>query len=374
MPARVTIVAHHVGTAGGMESQLGRLVAGLLERGHEVTVVALACAVAPHPRLRFVRVRCPERPFSLRFAWFFVAGSVAALRFRRGLLHTTGALVANRADVCTVHFCNRAFACTGLSRTDQRDVPHRVSAALTSRLSVAAEAFCYRPGRTRRLVGVSRGVSEEVRELFPAVAEQVMTIPNGVDLDRYRPDPAARAEVRTELGLSQDELVAAFVGIEWGRKGLAHAIEALTDAPSWKLLVAGSGDEPRLRALADSAGVAERVRFLGVRDDAPRVLAAADAFVLPTAYETFSLATFEAAACGLPLLNTRVHGVEELLQDGVNGWFVVRDGEDIAARLHELEDPELRARMGGTARAAAASYGWEPVIDAYAKLYERPTN
>ena len=371
MSAPVTIVAHHVGTAGGMESQLGRVVSGLLERGYEVTVIARACAVAPHPRLRFIRVPGPERPFSLRFAWFFVAGSVAARRHRRGVLHTTGALVANRADVCTVHFCHRAFAQTGLSRADRSSAPYRLNSALTAWLSRTAEALAYRPGHTRRLVGVSLGVGDELRHLFPDMGEAVSSIPNGVDLERYRPDPVAREQVRAEIGATSDELVAAFVGSEWERKGLRHAIEALAGAPRWSLLVAGSGDERRFRGLAEAAGAASRVRFLGLRDDAPRLLAASDAFLLPTAYETFSLATFEAAASGLALLNTRVHGVQELLQDGVNGWFVERDGTDIARRLRQLEDPELRTRMGAQAREASASFGWEPVVDAYAALYER---
>lgn len=371
MPAAVTIVAHHVGTAGGMESQLGRLVAGLLERGHEVTIVARACRVAPHPRLRFVRVTGPDRPFPLRFAWFFVAGSVAAHRHRRGLLHTTGALVANRADVSTVHFCHRAFARTGLTRTDHDSLPYRLNSALTTSLSRAAEALAYRPSHTRRLVGVSFGVAGELRCLFPGVAEEVSTIPNGVDLERFKPDPVARQQVRAEIAAAPDELIAVFVGTEWERKGLRHAIEALAAAPRWWLLVAGSGDEVRVRQLAQQTGVAARVRFLGLRDDAQRVLAAGDAFVLPTAYESFSLATFEAAACGLPILNTRVHGVDELLADGVNGWFVERDGAEVAGRLRALEDPELRVSMGKQARSAAAGFGWDPVVDAYAELYER---
>jgi len=371
LPPAVTIVAHHVGTPGGMESQLGRLVSGLLERGHEVTVVTRACGVPPHPRLRLVRVRAPNRPFPLRFAWFFVAGSVAAHRHRHRLLHTTGALVANRADVSTVHFCSRAFARTGLSRTDRDSLPYRLNSALTAWLSRGAEALAYRPGHTRRLVGVSRGVAGELRRLFPAIAADVSTIANGVDLEHFKPDPAARAQVRAEIGASPEELIAVFVGIEWERKGLRHAIEALAAAPRWSLLVAGSGDEVRFAQIAEAAGVADRVRFLGLRDDAPHVLAAADAFVLPTAYESFSMATFEAAACGLALLNTRVHGVDELLTDDVNGWFVERDGADIAGRLRALEDPELRARMGEQARAAAAGFGWDPVVDAYAALYER---
>jgi glycosyltransferase involved in cell wall biosynthesis len=369
-PVPVTIVAHEVGTGGGMESQLGRLAWELLECGHQVTVVACRCGVPAHPHLRWVRVRGPARPFVLRFSWFFLAGSVGAHRFRRGVLHTTGALIANRADVSTVHFCHRAFARTGLSRTDRDSAPYRVNAAVAQVLARAAESFAYRPARTRRLVAVSLGGSDELRELFPRMANSVSTIPNGVDLELFHPSSAVRAEIRAELKLDDQQLVAAFVGGEWERKGLEHAIGALAAAPGWSLLVTGEGDEARFGRLADDAGVASRLRFLGRRRDVSRILAASDAFVLPTAYETFSLASFEAAACGLPVLNTHVHGVRELLVDGVNGWFVDRDAVEIAGRLRQLEDPALRMQMGDAAQRAAARFTWDGVVDAYSDLYE----
>jgi glycosyltransferase involved in cell wall biosynthesis len=207
--------------------------------------------------------------------------------------------------------------------------------------------------------------------MFPGMATNVTTIPNGVDLDRFRPDAVARAEVRDELGLDEHRLVAAFVGSEWVRKGLADAITALASAPQWSLAIIGSGNEEHFRTIAEDAGVTSRVHFLGRRRDVPRVLAASDAFILPTAYETFSLATFEAAACGLPVLNTRVHGVEELLVDGVNGWFIGRDASEIAKRLRELEDPHVRSRMGAAARRAARGFTWDGVVDAYADVYEQ---
>jgi hypothetical protein len=142
-PAPVTLVAHEVGTRGGMESQLAKLVGGLLERGHEVTVIARRCEVPPHERMRWIRVPGPARPFVLRFSWFFLAGSVAAHRYRRGALHVTGALVANRADVSTVHFCHRAFARTGLSRADRESMRYRINAAVARRLS-ESHAVCPR--------------------------------------------------------------------------------------------------------------------------------------------------------------------------------------------------------------------------------------
>jgi UDP-glucose:(heptosyl)LPS alpha-1,3-glucosyltransferase len=102
----------------------------------------------------------------------------------------------------------------------------------------------------------------------------------------------------------------------------------------------------------------------------PRLYAAGDALVLPTAYETFSLVTFEAAASGLPLLVSRVSGVEDLLQDGRNGWFIGRAGPDIARRLSELRsDPDLARSMAEQARLAATGYSWEAMAAGYVSIY-----
>jgi glycosyltransferase involved in cell wall biosynthesis len=371
LPEPVTIVAHEVGTPGGMERQLGVLVSGLLERGYEVTVVAHECALGPRPGLRWLRVSGPRRPFTLWYPWFFLIGSLAVWRGRRGLLHTTGALVANRADLSTVHFCHRAFhAREGALRSARETRAYRANAWLADRQRRLAETWCFRPRRSGRLVAVSRGVERELREFFPAMAARVQTIPNGVDRSAFRPDPAARARVRAELGIGADELVAVFVGGEWERKGLRPAVEALPGAEGWSLLVVGGGDERGFRELAARLRAGDRVRFAGAVSDTTPYYAAADAFLLPTAYETFSLATYEAAASGLPLLVGRVSGVEDLLVEGRNGWFVERDAGGIAGRLAELAgDPERRRSMGAAAREDSARFDWQSVVDSYDELY-----
>jgi UDP-glucose:(heptosyl)LPS alpha-1,3-glucosyltransferase len=118
--------------------------------------------------------------------------------------------------------------------------------------------------------------------------------------------------------------------------------------------------------------VGDRVRFAGAIADVGPFYSAADAFVLPTAYEAFPLVSLEAAAAGLPLLIPWVSGVEELLVDGVNGWFIERDAEVIAGRLVELAaDPDLRSAMAAAACASAAGFGWPSVIDGYGQHYER---
>jgi glycosyltransferase involved in cell wall biosynthesis len=165
--------------------------------------------------------------------------------------------------------------------------------------------------------------------------------------------------------------VAAFLAGSWPSKGLDVALQAVARTPPWTLLVIGDGDRERYEAVAAELGAADRVRFVGRQPAPARFLAAADAFVFPSAYETFSLAVLEAGAVGLPLVVTRTAGTAELVRDGENGRFVERDPAAIAAVLAELAaDGERRAAMGERARATAVAYGWPRVVDGYARVLD----
>ncbi len=369
--AEVVFVAHDVGGVGGMERQSEQLVSRMLDAGRPVTVIARTCALGEREGLRFVRVGTLRRPFSLAYPAFFAVASVFVARRPEALVHATGAIVGNRVDVSTVHYCHRAAAAhVDGSRASKPGPLYRLNDAVCGILSRAAELWCYRPGRTRLLCAVSGGVASELRSGFPAMAGTIRTVPNGVDSAVFRPNSTLRASARAEFGLEERARLALFAGGDWERKGLAHAVDALALAPDWHLVVAGSGDPAPHTERSRAARTESRIRFLGPVRDMPRLYAAADAFVLPTAYETFSLVTFEAAAAGLPLLVTRVSGVEDLLQDGVNGWFIVRDARDIARRLNELRSaPELAQAMAAAARSAAAAYSWEAMADGYLAVY-----
>ena len=371
-PHEVVFVAHDVGGAGGMERQSEQLVRRLVEGGHDVTVVARTCSLGERPGLGFVRVRTLRRPASLGYPAFFAVASLIVARLHGALLHTTGAIVANRADLSTVHYCHRAAASqVAGSRASRPSLPYRLNSAINGVMSHVGEAWCYRPGRTRLLCAVSEGVASELRAGFPRMAGAVRNVPNGVDSTVFRPDPVARREMRAKLGIDEDVRLALFVGGDWERKGLADAVDALSFAPEWTLAVAGAGDPTPHLARARGAQAESRLRFLGRVADMPRLYAAADAFVLPTAYEAFPLVTLEAAASGLPLLVTRVNGVEDLLEHGRNGWFIARDGRDIAQRLNELSsNPELARAMAAGARAASTAYSWETMADGYVSLYD----
>ncbi len=369
-PCQVTLVAHDVGPVGGMERQLAELALGLRCRGHEVRVIARTCELPADAGVVFHRVRGPRRPFLVAYPWFALAGSLVVWRRRRGVVQATGAIVLNRVDAIAVHCCHQVH----------RSTPHRPGplrrwhVRAVGAVARVSERLCFRANRTATFVCVSDGVAAEMREHFPELAERVVAIHNGVDTGAFA--PGARAAdaraLRARLGIPPERLVLAFVGGDWGHKGLRTVIEALARAGEWDLVVAGRGHVPPYRELAEALGVGGAVHWLGVVRDMPVVYGLADAFVLASGYETFSLVTFEAAASGLPVIATPVNGVRELIEDRRSGLLAAPEPEAIAARLRELAaDPDLRARLGAAAREAVLGFSWEEMVARHEALYAR---
>ncbi|MBR0712619.1 glycosyltransferase family 4 protein [Bradyrhizobium liaoningense] len=222
--------------------------------------------------------------------------------------------------------------------------------------------------RYRIFVAVSSRVTQELQQFYDVPASRIRVISNGIDLDRFTPDPLGGRAIRAEFGIPNDTKLLLFVGHEFHRKGLALAIAALEklDDDVW-LLVVGSDDPAPYRKLAHKART--RLIFAGHRSDLPAIYSAADAFVLPTAYETFSLVCMEAMACALPVFATSVGGIEEYLACGVNGFRIEPDADAIAATIADaLADPDLMTRMRERARETARNYSWERVGAQYIEL------
>jgi glycosyltransferase involved in cell wall biosynthesis len=375
---RVALVAHKVHDEGGME----RALAELIRHAHEEVrfeVVALQLQDELRELVTWHRVPGPLRPVPMLFAGFYFRAGAVLRRLRADLVHVTGALVPNRADLATVHFCHAAFRRTGV-HAPRASPPRRLNSAVDGAMSLAAERRAYRPDRVRLLAAVSAGVERELAGFYPGVPRTI--VPNGVDTRRFRPDAVARAEVREALGADERSVVAVFVGGDWERKGLAVAIEALALARArrdtdLRLWVVGRGGRRWAEDLAHRAGVADRIRFVGPQSAPERFFAGADVHVLPTRYETFGLVALEAAASGLPVLATRgISGVEDVVRDGREGLLVKRTGESFAEALARLaEDSASRRRMGEAARERALSFGWDrsaqATLAAYGRLLRR---
>ena len=196
-------------------------------------------------------------------------------------------------------------------------------------------------------------------------AARVHSVLNAVDLARWEPD-VGRAETRAALGLADDAVVALTVCRLFPGKGVAELIGALArvreQRPDTVLLVAGretqTGYAAELAALARSLGQESHVRFLGLRDDVPALMAAADVYAMPSREEPFGLVFAEAMAMELPVVALRSGGAPEVVEDGRTGLLVRDDDPDaLAAHLLALvEDPELRRTMGAQGRKLVESH------------------
>ena len=229
-------------------------------------------------------------------------------------------------------------------------------------------------GRTTDVVTtVSRYTRGRVAAAFGPMAA-LEPLPPGIDADRFRPDPGARAAVRRRYALG-DAPVVTCVSRLVARKGQDVLIRALPGirarVPGTRLLLVGGGpDAGRLRALAVAHGVADAVVFAGAVDEADLAAhhAAGDVFALPCRtrgwgldVEGLGIALLEASASGLPVVAGRSGGAPETVQEGRTGHVVY--GRDLPALVEALvgllADPARAAAMGAAGRAwMRAEWGW----------------
>jgi glycosyltransferase involved in cell wall biosynthesis len=378
--ATVALVAHGIHDTGGMERAFAELVR---RASAEFRFVILSRDLAPELRslVDWRRIPIPARPIPVKFVLFYALAGLRLLRTRADLVHTLGALVPNKADLASVHFCHAGFRSTLAGRRETERPPlRRLNSSLSRGLGLAAERWSYRGSRVRLLAAVSAGVERELTEHYPTV--RTVVAPNGVDGARFCPDSTVRAEVRRSLGVGDAEIVALFVGSDWDHKGLRFALEGIAEArrlgsPPVQLWVLGRGDERRYGAIADRLQVGGQVRFLGFTTEPVRHYQAADIFVLPSLYETFSLVAFEAASCGLPVVAAKVSGVDELVGADESGILVQRSGTSVGTALARLAaDPDLRRRMGANGRRRSSLCTWERSAEiltrSYRELLPRP--
>jgi UDP-glucose:(heptosyl)LPS alpha-1,3-glucosyltransferase len=356
---RIAVVDYLV-TPTNPAGSCSRLVAASLADEHEVVVFAHE-AESLDPRVRLVRVPAVRRPLAALFLTFHVSALVAFLveRIRGGRFDHVVSIESNFAlgDVGYIHFCHRGFL-RRLGDQIPKTWPGFLR-RLDHRLHAWAEPVRFR--RARVLVAPSEGLGRELAEEYPFARGKVVVLPNPVDVERFRPPTVAeRTAARSAVGAgSRLRLVFVALG-QYERKGLPELLAAMRlSSVDIELSVVGGEEDlvRRYRAIADAMGLGDRVRFEGFTPDVVPHLWAADAFALPSSYEVFPLVVLQAAAAGLPLLVTRLHGAEEVVVDGENGIVVERTPESIAAGLERLAALVADGETAGRASAAARPFG-----------------
>lgn len=346
---------------GGAERQLMLLAKGLRGRGWRVSVVALsgtggdAAAELAGAGIAFLSLEMRKGLADPR-GW---------LRFHRWLKQ-------EKPGVVHAHLPHAAW----MARWSRLATPVRVvvDTLHSSSTGTGVRRMGYRLSDwlSNEVTAVSHAVA--AAHLAAEMAAKITVIPNGVDMDAWRPDAAARAAVRGELAIENE-----FLWFAAGRlepvKDYPTLLAAMAQLPSTaRLVIAGTGPlEEQLRGLASQLCLQSRVRFLGFEQDVRRWMQAADGFVLSSRWEGLPMALLEAAACALPAVATDVPGTREVIVHGGTGWLAAQgDPRALAEAMTRLMHTSLDGRktIGEQARQRAFdSFSLELALTRWEALY-----
>lgn len=265
-----------------------------------------------------------------------------------------------------------------------RDVP-----AMVHTVHNLAEYEVDRPGLLLHRLAFRRGVvpvaiGQEVAASISQVygIQGFPSIHYGIPVEVYGNARIAREQWRRQEGFAPEDTLFVCVARLKAQKNHALLLRSFAQGaasyPGARLLLVGGSkqeteQEARLRKQAETLGLGDKVRFMGLRTDIPEVLAAADVFVLSSDWEGNPLAIMEAMAAGKPVISTAVGGVPELVGDDSCGLLVPRGDSGALARAIDYlaAKPKVRQAMGAAAAARAAErFGVETMTKTYEELYE----
>ena len=229
--------------------------------------------------------------------------------------------------------------------------------------------------RQSKMVAVSDDIKNFLIDRVGINADDLITIRNGIDIEAY--SCARSGNGRKDTELNRGGAVLGTVGNLYPVKGQTYLLKALSKVaqtiPSVTCLIAGRGELlGALQAEAAQLGIADRVHFLGFRQDIPQLLRQMDIFVLPSLSEGLPLSALEAMAAGKPVVATDVGGTHEAVVDGCTGFLVPPgDPEGLSDKItYLLKNREVAKSFGKAGRNRVAQYfSLEHMTQRYEELY-----
>ena len=227
------------------------------------------------------------------------------------------------------------------------------------------------------LVTVSQGIAERVmnRGISP---DKVEVIPNGINLEYFRPAMETGLNLANEFGISGEDrivaIIARLVPIKDHWSFLSAAKEVLKVTDKVKFLIIGDGPlRGELELFAKQLGIDKSTIFAGWRSDVDKILPLLDVVALSSHMEGHVIAFLEAMACGKPVVGTDVQGISETITSGENGLLVpINDPTAMAEAIKSLIFyPDKMAEMGNRARKyVEENYSIQTMLESYLKLYQ----
>jgi glycosyltransferase involved in cell wall biosynthesis len=301
-----------------------------------------------------------------------------------GLIRLTRFLQRERIDILHTHLFDPSIVglqAGVLARTPVRIMTRHYSdyhTRINKKWHVRLDGLCTR--LSHGVIAVSGHTAEHLISVEKAPSEKVHTVFNGIDFDRVKLSaPDARERIRREFSAEQSFLLVIIARLH-PEKGHHYLFEALSEVQRQvdrpvRLLVAGQGPfEAAYREEIRALGCEGLVSFLGFRQDSPDLIAAADLVILPSLAEAFGLALTEALYLGTPVVASRVGGIPEIIDDGVDG-LLVPPGDSAAladAIIGLLTDHPRRNKMIGAGRdRILTTFRFQDMVRAYEAIYEK---
>jgi glycosyltransferase involved in cell wall biosynthesis len=208
---------------------------------------------------------------------------------------------------------------------------------------------------SQTIITVTEGIGEEVSRYGNIPRDKVKMIHNGIDLTGQAP-AFSRENVRKESGFSRDDFLIGTVGNLRAIKGQKYLVQAMPEILSKigraKIVLIGSGEEQEnLQKLAAQLHISDKIKFLGYRENAGRLIGMFDIFALPSLSEGFPNVLLEAMMAQIPIVATRVGGVGEIVIDGQEALLVGHADSGALARavVRLSENPVLRETLAANA-------------------------
>ncbi len=369
------VVEHFDPRRGGLEQWSWQFAQALRERGHQLWVVSRSFS----PQAHRLGISCCQVPPGVSRVGFAQAAEQRLRPLDLDIIHDTGA--GWYCDVFQPHW----GSWVALAERKLLLLPRWLRPCkriIIRYLPRYREIRRLLEGQYRRdgrlFLALSAQGAQDFQHFHSVPPDSIRVVHNGVDIFRFHPKNRQRwrSLIRQQFGLTEDTLVALIVAHNFRLKGVPIAIQAVhrLAVRGWpiQLLVVGGrrlGTHHAAKGRLDGKGP---VHFVGPVEDTAPYYAAADLYVHPTLYDTFSLVVLEAMASGLPVITSRFNGVQELLHSGREG-FVLEDPLDVKELVAKMEicfDARIRQQMGQAARRLAEQYPFEKNVEEILQVYQ----
>jgi glycosyltransferase involved in cell wall biosynthesis len=362
---RIAFVIPTLDRVGGAETQVKLLAQGLARRGWQVDVVVLS-GDGGHAKNELTSAGI----------------GFSSLGMRRGLADPRGWwrfhrwLVRREPEIVHAHLPHAAW----LVRWSGLIAPGAVviDTIHTSAIGRRGKQIGYRWSNrlTKCVTAVSLSAANAYIQAEMVSKDRLVVIPNGIDVERWRPGPDARLAIRKRIELRDD-----FLWVSVGRlepvkdyATLVRAFKAVSERA--RLVICGTGAlEGEVRRLIADLRLEERVLLLGHVDDVLPWVQAADGFVLASQWEGLPMSVLEAMACGIPAVATDVAGTGELIPHGLTGLLApAKNIDQLASAMMQLMNASEaeRVAMGLRARELAVEhYSLERILGRWEALYRQ---